>query len=67
MMAPLSFKSFSLLHEKICLQADEKVQAQRRADNPKIPDPKDVESEAHGPEKETLSENADAAEKVKAA
>ena len=26
-----------------------------------------MESEAHGPEKETLSENAEAAEKVKAA
>ena len=44
-----------LLHPNICLQADEKVQAQRRADDPKDVDPKDVESEAHGPERESLS------------
>ena len=30
-------------------------------------DPKDTESEAHGPEKETLSKNTDTAEKAKAA
>ena len=30
-------------------------------------DPKDTESEAHGPEKEALSKNAEAAKKVKAA
>ena len=51
-----------LLHPNICLQADEKAQAQRRAHDPKDVDPKDVESEAHGPEKESLSENAADAE-----